>query len=284
MISKKFLPGFESNDFLYHYCSLNTAKKILYTGKIRLSPRTESTDPVESTKPFIHSGGVFQPDNEEIDVKDLIKTQNIIQRQVENTKQLCFCMNNKDLFKKDSNLQDEEFYGCLKPRMWDQYSDKYKGVCLVFSLSALLEQVNDFLHGCVNYQSYNELSQNIYQIDINKLRKIGPEKYAELYFEEKVKSVLFRKHKDYVGENEYRLISTSDNKYEYLNIDGALKAIIYGDKIISDCSKKKLQIISEQYNVGLYYIKWETTGISINSKAFNDYIKGSIERQTGNDK
>lgn len=34
-------------------------------------------------------------------------------------------------------IKPEEFYGFLKPRMWDQYGNDYNGVCLAFSLDAL---------------------------------------------------------------------------------------------------------------------------------------------------
>ncbi|UXE68776.1 MAG: DUF2971 domain-containing protein [Chryseotalea sp. WA131a] len=99
--------------------------------KLRLSPRSQSSDPIENTEHFFsYAGG----NHGEGIPADAIRLTNETKKMLRKTKQVCFC---KNTCRPDENgmiFPPFEKYGFAKPRMWDQYGDKYKGVCLVFSL------------------------------------------------------------------------------------------------------------------------------------------------------
>jgi hypothetical protein len=145
--------------------------------------------------------------------------------------------------------------------MWDQYGDKYKGICLAFSLSELKKNAN-FYHDKIKYISYNELQFNHFSIDLNDLHNSGFEDYNEKLFNQ-LNSVLFRKHKDYNGECEYRFCSFSCNDYDYIDIKSCIVGIIISEKYISNEDLDKIHEFSEKFEVEVISVDWTESGVNI---------------------
>ena len=218
---------YRNSDIIYHYTSTKTALlHILPDRKLRLCPRNTSNDPIENTKLIISFSGGGDVDRTEYEtitrfMKDEVKSV------MDRAKQLCLCKNQKIENEEGIGYLPFEKYGFAKPRMWDQYGDKYQGVCLAFSKVALIKAVDPEIihHDDISYINYNKFERGYQLFDFARLKSIGHEAYQKEYIDYARKR-LFKKHEDYIGENEYRFCSFSEGIYDHIDISKALKGIV----------------------------------------------------------
>lgn len=265
---------FNSDEIIYHYTKTQTVYEyILHTNKLKLSERKNSNDPIEN----IISRAIVKisnfSDTEKASKKTVDKVSKYILEQIKNSKQICFCKNNDNSELQKFKNKPSEYYGFLKPRMWDQYGDNYNGVCLVFDKKKLKEINSNIYSHDIKYVNYDEFRQNNTSINTNNLHKIGLTEYLKKT-SEKIKIASFLKHKDYSGENEYRFISFS-NTETYLNIGNSLKAIIVSRKNLTDFADKRLIEYTTKNKIPLFYIEWTIYGYHFQSK--EEYDK-SLEK------
>jgi hypothetical protein len=261
---------------VYHYCDSNTAiQYILHEKQIRLSNRRNSIDPIENKKPFI---SYLQTQNFDDEVKasvSRIKIRDLTLEKLANAKQLCLCMNDQSKYHNNENPQYRyEYYGFLKPRMWDQYADKYQGICLAFSLSALKENASDFKNGEIKYVDYNRFKLRHKSINVNEVEKMGANKYWESE-SKRIENDIFEKHLDYKDENEYRFVSFSNNEFDYINIEKCLRGII----ITGSINEFQLEAVGKfavDYSVDVLFVHWESTGINLSSKKEFDELQAAF--------
>lgn len=224
------IPSFYADDdTVYHYTSTEIALlHILASGKLRLNKRSFSIDPIENEIKYYPDNfwcggeGINNLATEDA-AWELRKKASVISK---NTKQLSFCMND-DNYKEQKHILER--YGFIKPRMWDQYGDKYKGVCLAFSRKSIENQLRDteMHYDKVSYISYNEFRQIDYaRINLNGIKDCVH--YCRNYIDNMKKSY-FRKHSDYCNEKEYRICSFDENEYAYIDISDSLLGIIVSD-------------------------------------------------------
>lgn len=255
---------FNLEDTIFHYCKLNTAIEfILHKLELRLSPRKESHDPLESSDPMYNIVSFGHGNENKASHKEADEIRNDVISKLHKLKQVCFCMNNTDTDYSNELMLPYEYYGFLKPRMWHQYADNYKGVCLAFSKKELLRNSN-LIPEKINYLKYDSLNLNE-SINLNALNDNGFENYFNSYFE-KVEKTIFRKHIDYIGESEFRLCTYSDSEFDYIDISKALIGIIAPQNNISDFALKTLDKYADRYNIDLLYLLWQSDRIFINSK------------------
>jgi hypothetical protein len=268
------LEQFESDDILYHYTKTTTAlEHILYKNELRLSDRVDSKDPIENmTHRTTIEGGTngvvfFKPSH-------YMEVFNDIHERMRRLKQVCFCKNDMGDNFKDKPDKPYEFYGCMKPRMWEQYADNYNGVCLILSKAELLKQLDgNYKPDDVKYVTYNDLNEKENKIDSSELS----ESYYEACLEKlvgKIDEFIFHKHEDYKGENEYRICSYSD-KVPNINIESAIKAIVVSGKN-SQYYKEQLCTYGIELGIDVISIAWRSDGIKlINMKDKFEYNKGT---------
>lgn len=271
----KALPQlFEDTDTIYHYCSMNTALEyILYDKKLRLSPRKNAVDPIEKNIPELVFYDFKKPEyvtffkNNNYSFQALNLKLNKIHNQA---RQVCFCMTKES---SDKNFLSSE-YGFLKPRMWDQYGDRYKGVCLAFSKKEI-DKNSRIIKRDIKYLSYSEMSQIHKKVDLSEFIEIKENDFLERIkaMVDEAENNLFRKHKDYTNENEYRCLQYSLNQYEYLDISKSLRGIIISDSYTSDFSKKSL--LEYAQNLELLAIQWDDSGVNIIDKIDIEYFLNS---------
>ena len=279
MINEHNIPTvFQSPDIVYHYCDLNTAiEYILHEKQIRLSSRRNSIDPIENTKPFISYLQTANFSNEIKALANHLKIRDLTLDKEANAKQLCLCMNDETKYNPNTSpAYPYEYYGFLKQRMWDQYADKYKGICLAFSLSALKENACDCISGKINYINYRQFELNHQSINLNEIERMGPDAYWE-NVSKRIEKNMFQKHLDYKDENECRFLSFSNKEFEYINIEKCLKGII----ITNSINEFKLEAINKyahNYRAPVVYVNWESTGLKLNTKEELDKLQSSIEK------
>jgi hypothetical protein len=224
-----------------HYTKKDVAlEKILYTKKLQLGQFGFTNDPRESKAPFISSiihddtGDSTHTDQailmqQAFDVIDVILT--------EEWKVLCVtCAKTKsrsqDRHKK--TIHNHLAPGYSRPRMWAQYAENHKGVCLIFDGVKLNRNIHEelgarcqIIQGRVLYNDYTPT-------------RVSPLLYSEIENYGSIEAVrrhtfayhqdyFFRKYPDWEGETEYRWIAHSlDKSPEYVSVDNAIKAVLVG--------------------------------------------------------
>lgn len=251
------LKKFESDDILFHYTKTTTAlEHILFNKKLRLSDRVKSNDPIENMTPKTLIN-VESLENETYDnwdkyVEDIVNKTNQI-------KQVCFCKNDMSAHFKKMDDKPHEFYGCMKPRMWEQYADNYNGVCLILSKDELLKQLDrTFKKKKIKYVKYNNLKEKESEVNLAELIDPSYDICKKKVFA-KIDKFMFHKHRDYKGENEYRIFAYSD-KDLYINIESALRGIIVS-KNNSLYFKKQLCVYEDKCNI--LEIDWKSSGVKL---------------------
>jgi hypothetical protein len=261
---------FRNENIVYHYTKTQyVIEHILFHNQLRLSPRINSIDPVENTEPLILELSVDYEDNPILDKKIGVQSIEEVKRKLALTKQLCFCRNDSTKSLKKNANTPMEVYGFMKPRMWDQYGDHYKGVCLAFDLEKL-KKASNHKNGPVKYMNYKDIIRLDRYFDLNELHDKKDDYCNE--FLKKMDKVLFAKHKDYSGENEYRFISQSENAFDFFNIKDSLVGIIISPKDNSEFALKYLDEYVKDLDIELLYIYWNATGPNIKRRQKTEQI------------
>lgn len=272
---------YKDNDTIYHYTTSETAlSHILKSMKLRLNPRSQSSDPIENTEHFFSYSG---SNNGEGIPADALRLKDEAKKMLKNTKQVCFCKNNSIKDENGMNFLTFEKYGFAKPRMWDQYGDKYKGVCLAFSLKKILEIATavNIKGDNLNYITYRESEVSHHSIDTFRIARDGYDTYKKVYSDYLVRR-LFNKHNDYIHENEFRFLSFADSNYDYIDIKEALKGVIISNLSVNPFLYKGFKDILTGYgNIDIQILSFSNQTLNIQSyesrenilKSFEDRIK-----------
>ena len=277
----RYLEQFESEDILYHYTKTTTAlEHILYKNELRLSDRINSNDPIENLTPSTWiTGGYDGPEG-----VDIYKIWTDTEKRIEKLKHVCFCKNDmSDRFEKIDD-KPHEFYGCLKPRMWEQYADNYNGVCLILSKKELLKQLGEnYKYGDIKYVKYSDLNEKESKIDLSELIDSNYEMCKNNVFD-KIDKFIFHKHEDYVGENEYRICSYSDEVLD-INIESALRGIIVSGNV-SFYFQYILKEYGNEHGIDVLRVDWKSSCVKIGKlddllkvKEGNQAIKERIKKE-----
>ena len=185
---------FDSIEKLYHYTTFSNALKILTTNKLKFSELKNMNDINESTKNITR---YITLDN------DYNKTQAMITAltdELKKYKQLSFSMDKM------------KFKGYEIPSMWGHYAEKGYGICLVLDKKKLIEPIGrKIISNPIKYvKKYN----NTIQFDGENIQK---------YLKKNIKNLFFKKTSDWAEEQEFRIISSSEN---YIDITDSLLAVI----------------------------------------------------------
>lgn len=260
-----YSPILISEDALFHYTKASTAiEYILHTNELWLTPRHKMTDPIENVRPPI-SYDSSCPDYKSWDNQTKFDCSSLgeeLGRMWQHAKQVSFCMNDVTQNPKPGYPSPDEFYGFLKPRMWDQYGDKYQGVCLAFSKNKICNYTN-YTHQPIEYVKYSHL-RRFEEINYDRMAK-RKEAYIQNWKERKIES-LFRKHQDYIGENEYRFMSFSENANDVIPVRDCLVGIFASEKISDFAKTQLLSYTDANKSIELYFVTWGSNGISIKNK------------------
>lgn len=147
---------------IFHYTKLKTLLcYILPNMTLRLQSNKNVCDPFEKENRLMSSGG-FRP-RDPIEYERFRDKVENVQQLIENdlntrVRQLSFCKNSRNLAVKDS-------LGLLRMRMWDQYGEKFCGVCLAFNKEGLfrrnsVRQRQDWFYSYVRYCNFQWLEQH----------------------------------------------------------------------------------------------------------------------------
>ena len=221
------LADLNKDNFVAHYTSLDTAVRyILPAYKIRVSSVGILNDPYENTADWIQSEATL---GFNFDFQKSVSLSKIKQKAINHIKVF-----STTAFEEQSDNYDITKHIYCRPRMWAQYGDNHKGVCLIFDKNEL-EKAFSLLNPIaiksnkVDYPPFMESTDC--NIDPSKFRSIlndPHELYEALNHNYIMEHRFFRKHSDWKNENEYRwllFMEQMDDVYVYC--EKALKVIVF---------------------------------------------------------
>jgi len=258
------------NDFLFHYSKSYVAmEKILYEKKIRFSSLINMNDPYEYKLPSLGvmgKGGVAEATASELTGK--------LRNTILYKAKILSLVRNKEV-----NSETDFQLVFAKPRLWAQYAEAQRGVCLVFSLTTFLEKIRAAYSDITIYNNFVEYdlqkgrrsSKNHLKYDKSK----SPDENIQCHIHTNQKDIFFRKHEDFGDENEYRIVlinwTDKSNNDIFIDLRGILRAVILGERF-HRTYETLIKTLTEQLNVNLYKIAY----------ASNVYIQKIIgKKKTG---
>lgn len=290
-----FFTNLYSEDIIYHYTKASTAVDfILYNNQLKFNKARASNDPIESKKAERLTISMVETEKNKNHSDDVDELHAFIDDLEDRFNQICFCQNSGNKNYISSFENNEELFGFTKLRMWDQYADKFTGVCIAFSKEKILslnQNKFDLIEDNVTYLTFRQLYLNkVGHIQVEHLKNVGKEKYKE-QLENSLKQSFFYKHKDYSGENEYRIGTFFDkekctvekfqdelffDKNMMLDISGCIEAI-FVSSYANDKQKNALLDYANNLNIKLVEMQWKYNSFIVNDykdwKDFLDKIK-----------
>lgn len=225
---------------VYHYTRLSTAlEHILPTMKLRLGRLAETNDPREKHLWRFTNIGAGEEIRDHSLAYDAAHhaADGVLRR---GAKVACFT---------EDRAEDEQgpaIQGWARPRMWAQYADGHRGVCLGFDLATLRERAKqhaedgaDVRNGPVRYIDLHDRTgrhgvrrddvRGAEMIDMDRVKAVGLEQalidHRERYYED----LFLTKHRDWADEWEFRfLLFSSDENPRYVSIRDSLTDIVAG--------------------------------------------------------
>ncbi len=132
--------------------------------------------------------------------------------------------------------------GYAHDRMWAQYADNHKGVCLVFDRAKLVERMQNhfgerlragkgvLIHGPVEY-IHDQLYYPSRSLSHDELHQMGVEDYVKSHRERFARQLYLTKTGDWANEQEYRFVwidGEDREDPEFVSIEGCLAEICTG--------------------------------------------------------
>lgn len=265
-----------AGDQIYHYTTSRTCiESILFDRRLRFSPLSRTNDPLEY-QDFIHAATGTDTTKEQL--AQLIYKGFSINEMVKHSCKIC-CFSIDAEPGSVPNATSLFHKGYAKSRMWSQYADYHRGVCMVFSLNRLYqivmtetESVNvpmeshvSVFHGIVEYDNYlrklNDALDIEYtpeEISKSEIQRVGDN--AQAY--------LFSKLEDYKDEQEYRIVLHSSKGFlegesTYVRFLDALQCVILGcsfpivyeQNIVSFSKKLGFGVVKMNWLHGIPYLR-----------------------------
>jgi hypothetical protein len=250
------LPGVlrrtNTSNLVYHYTSASVALEfILHDMRLRLSPVEDTNDPAE--------GGLPSPVvGDESDNLLFFELEEL----VEGRRLACFARD------KPGSIYDYcpqlSFHGYARDRMWAQYADRHRGVCLFFDRNALERAFDEqfrekgiALTGAVQY--HDQTGFAVAHFDKTEYEQLGRVGWLRARCETKTRECSFVKRSDWESEQEWRLVfvplSEGRDPCESIWLRGALAAICVGHhfpeglmpSIRAVCDREKINAFRLQY-------------------------------------
>lgn len=232
----------ENTNLLYHYTSeITFLEHILPLFELRFGTVKNFNDPYEKIqreinfkalklKHFIEDGNVSKNLSEiKMKFNDYYRNKVFI---------ASFSMNNQlDSIRKIQVSDNEYQFGYGKLRMWSQYANNHRGVCIVFNKEKLINIINSKVNGseavvyCKRVEYKNQaFNYDSMVIDYTEYLENSDE-YLTKHISQNMLKLLFNKTEDWENENEFRIaIFSPQNTTEhlYFDIKDAIESIYLG--------------------------------------------------------
>jgi len=216
----RYLRPSKDENKIYYYCKLSTALKfILPHERLLLSPIMQTNDPRENRPQLFtytsnHKGGP-------IGILELNEKCNLVLK--DDCKVICF---SKDF---------RNYQGCHLSKMWAQYGDNHKGVCLEIDKELFIKDnlkiidssiFEDIIYIEPDYRRRStQLNINLIQYETEGNLDYLKKEFRNQY----INQLYFTKNDEWESESELRLLIFSETKeYEFCSITNSLIGIHLG--------------------------------------------------------
>ena len=242
---------------LAHYTSASVMfEHILPTGELRFSPYRVMRDPVENKDilPSISWRGDPPKTDEAIeDVYELLKAARDRMRLLSLTRDA------------DGPAEYAAFNCCwARPRMWEQYGDVHRGVCLLFNRAALEQAIREawpreqIYMRDVDYTREGIAASAVRSLVDSRMfeDRERPQVIVE-YVQTHHEALFFLKSDDFATEYEYRVVlATGDDDYTFVDYGDALMGIVLGERF-PEWQRPAARAICSELPVHLGRMHWE---------------------------
>jgi len=237
----------ESNKYLYHYTTVETAiSYIIKSQTIKIGRYIKTNDPKEAKNWQFFIGTNENRDLGSYNMEELSKK---VTYELKNkTNVVCFSKDNAEL--SGNHMEDIFKRGFCKPRMWAQYGGNHTGVCLIFNKQKLNNEINSqflsgyhIFSGSVVYKNriiVEDISKSAYGVNIDYLERMEIKDYIKAHIYKHYGRLFFEKALDWRDENEFRWVIFGDKEEDlYLEYNDSLEGIVFG----ADTLEKNISMI-----------------------------------------
>jgi Protein of unknown function (DUF2971) len=153
--------------------------------------------------------------------------------------------------------------GFSHPRLWEQYADNHKGVCLLLDRQELVQEATRVAaplgrleHRSVTYRD-GEIGFEASGVDLNRILKQSVNEVLEAHLDEHVDELFFTKLNDWASEVEYRFLLRWDSEEElFVDVAKVLRGVIAGHAVADEYAPA-FQALCEPPGIKLARIWWK---------------------------
>lgn len=239
------MSSFDKKNLLYHYTTKDKAiQYILNDMKLKFSLFKDVNDPKEYMRRDIGFNYISEELHNSIGSYRRIFNKILLN----DSRVLCFTEDSID----KRNKTEGKLYsrGFFKLRMWSQYGDGNKGICLGFDKDILLKKFKE-ISSSKKYESkiyYTNSTKDLFKSCYFNFKENNSKEFEQSMIDKHIKhykkQLYFTKALDWKDENEYRLVLLNESTTEqvFIDISEALKVIVLGidfpDVVYKECIKK----------------------------------------------
>lgn len=222
----------EPGPWLGHYTTAAAAfVHIIPTGQLRMSPYRLMRDPAEN-KDFLPAAPA--PRNQGKPVQEWLAAGQVLKEARDQVRLMSLTCDVPDY---EPNAR---VFGCCwaRARLWEQYADVHRGVCLVFNRTLLEQALRDALgedrvsFGEVDYTPMGVAeSAATYISDVRLMDPATRQQALSDYLTNRRQELFFLKSDDWATEYEFRaVLARSDDEYAFADYGQALVAVVVGER------------------------------------------------------
>jgi hypothetical protein len=241
---------------VYHYTRLDLAlERILPAQELKLSPFSTMRDPREASDWLLSASGFG--DDPDGDATRWVE----FNRRVNELKSYIKILS---LTRDDEDRSSDVFgRGFAHPRLWENYADNHRGVCLCFDreiltarLAEQLESYGRVHHGPVSYGD-TEIAASALHVILDELRAQGPTDAASAHLAENIDELFFTKLTDWETELEYRFVIQTDQREPlFARVNPALRAVILGADDGCRFYEPAFAKICDPAGIAIFQMRW----------------------------
>jgi hypothetical protein len=248
--------------FLFHYTRLSTAvEEILLNWSLRMSPFSQMRDPRESQ--LLPIEGIVGYVADETRVRDQLAQFAELDRGAKDLKDrvkvLAFTQD-------DARERDEASAvfgrGYAHPRLWEQYAESHRGICLRIDQAELIKTAThnlrhkgELAHDPVTYIDA-DLAPHAREVIMSNFQDRPVAEVLDQHVKTHLHEIFFTKLRDWESEMEYRLILVTDNNEPaYVGIESSLRALVLGERV-SDTYLPSIQALCRERDIAIYKVRW----------------------------
>jgi len=253
----------DPDKYFFHYTTRDAAfGGILPSRRLRLSPYGVMRDPLENQQwKFTFTGRGARDDATVI--ADVAEQTEFERRANEETRARSHLLSlTIDADPQADGERPPFCFGWARARMWEQYAERYRGVCLVFDKELLTQRFAEALEGGAVTRTYDRaviyngggMLKPIIEADAAR----NDPDFFDGYIEANFGALFFTKVLDWQTEHEYRFVAIAAADGSSLSIDygDALKWVIAGNQL-ADWERPAVVGASRQAGAQPLLMRWD---------------------------